>query len=41
MKIQKYKGLYTLTETKNGVLYILASAWDRAELEKIRTEAQQ
>jgi hypothetical protein len=40
MKIIKYKGLYTLIENKKGVLRVLASSWDRAELERIKEATQ-
>ena len=36
MKISLYKGLYTLTETKNGITKTIASGWDKKELEQIK-----
>jgi len=41
MKITGYKGIYVLTETKNGKISVLASCHDRALLEEVRAELQQ
>lgn len=45
MKIQGYKGLYVLTETKGGKMSVLASSWDREDIEKtangLRTAAKE
>ena len=40
MKISKYKGLYTLEETKNGITKIIASSWERSDLEGIKAELE-
>lgn len=40
MKISKYKGLYTLTETRNGKTATLGSSWNRKDLEQIKAEKE-
>lgn len=40
MKIRCYKGMYILTETRNGVTSTLASCWDRKLLEKVKVELE-
>lgn len=41
MKITGYKGIYVLTETKNGKMFVLASCNNRARLEEVKAELQQ
>lgn len=41
MKITGYKGIYVLTETKNGKMFVLASCNNRALLEEVKAELQQ
>lgn len=36
MKISVYKGLYTLTQTKNGKTQTLGSSWNKKDLEQIK-----
>lgn len=37
-KISKYKGLYIMTETKNGKTSTLGSSWNKADLEEIKED---
>ena len=40
MKISQYKGLYVLTEQRNGVEATLASSWSRDDLENTRRKLE-
>lgn len=40
MRIESYKGLHVLLETRNGITTVYASSWDKEELKKLMETAR-